>query len=103
MSPYLDHRTIGTTLHCIGRISTAEENSLGVMDYKWERFDADHYVHAYLYFRVGISRFANGDGQVFFGTKSFGQDAPTIQNATVSFDPTKKFILEQQEPEDWRN
>ena len=90
-------------LHWAHIYRTAEENSLGVMDYKWERFDADHYVHAYLYFRVGISRFANGDGQVFFGTKSFGQDAPTIQNATVSFDPTKKFILEQQEPEDWRN
>jgi DNA-directed RNA polymerase subunit RPC12/RpoP len=35
----------------------AEENGLGVKQYKWERNGDDHTVHSIVYFRVGMARF----------------------------------------------
>lgn len=36
-----------------------EENSLGRPEFKWERTGPDHYVHASMYARVGLSRYAD--------------------------------------------
>ncbi len=35
-----------------------EENALGVNEFKWERTGADHYVHASIYARIGLSKYA---------------------------------------------
>lgn len=40
----------------------AEENGLGIKQYKWERNGPDHLVHALVYFRVGMSKFGNAQG-----------------------------------------
>lgn len=92
-------------LHWAHIYRIAEENSLGVMDYKWERFDSDHWVHAHVYARVGMSKYANGDGKVFVnGTKSLPASVGhKIEQGTVSFDPTKKFIFNEQKVDDWRS
>jgi hypothetical protein len=34
-----------------------EENSMGVKEFKWERNGPDHYVHAAIYCRIGLSKF----------------------------------------------
>jgi len=36
---------------------TKEENALGIMEYKWERLGADHFVHATIYWRIGMDKF----------------------------------------------
>lgn len=41
-----------------------EENNLGQQVFKWERSGADHYVHATLYFRVGIDKYAESMAKV---------------------------------------
>lgn len=35
-----------------------EENTLGVKEFKWERSGPDHWVHASIYARIGLDRFA---------------------------------------------
>lgn len=35
-----------------------EENALGVNEFKWERTGPDHYVHASIYARIGLSKYA---------------------------------------------
>lgn len=35
-----------------------EENALGVKEFEWKRTGADHYVHASIYARIGLSKYA---------------------------------------------
>lgn len=35
-----------------------EENALGINEFKWERTGPDHYVHASIYARIGLSKFS---------------------------------------------
>jgi len=64
----------GFWLHWNAIFRVKEEDSLGVSVYKWKRSGADHFCHAYLYFRVGISKFANAEGEIF------SADRPDIDN-----------------------
>lgn len=41
-----------------------EENALGVVEKKWKRSGADHWVHATVYWRVGMDRFGMGGGEI---------------------------------------
>lgn len=41
-----------------------EENALGVREFRWERNGPDHYVHASMYCRIGLSRFAESMAKV---------------------------------------
>ena len=51
-------------LHYNNIYRTEEENSLGIMERKWHRSGPDHYVHADVYWRVGMNRFGMGEGAV---------------------------------------
>jgi hypothetical protein len=44
--------------HWMNIYRTWEENALGVKEFKWERQGADHWVHASIYARIGLSKFA---------------------------------------------
>ena len=58
----------------------AEENSLGVIVYKWLRSGADHWCHATLYWRVGMSKFASsGSGQLIGKDEEVFGLAPEIK------------------------
>lgn len=46
----------------------AKEDSLHVIKYKWMRAGRDDYVHATVYWRVGMSRFCAGEGMIFSAT-----------------------------------
>lgn len=43
--------------HWLNIYRTWEENALGVREFKWERQGPDHFVHASIYARIGLSRF----------------------------------------------
>jgi len=90
-------------LHFSHIYRVAVENSLGVLEYKWERMDDDHWVHATLYMRVGLSKFSE-DGQVFIGSPQSYISGPTIlPGDVVRINPTVNFEYEEQEFDDWRN
>ena len=57
-------------LHWSHIYRVAEEDNLGVLQYKWMRADRDDWVHATIYWRVGISRFSSGEG-IVFGANEF--------------------------------
>ncbi len=46
------------TTHWLNIYRVWEENALGVKEFKWERTGADHYVHASMYARIGLSKFS---------------------------------------------
>ena len=52
-------------LHWNNIYRVAEEDALGVERYKWLRSWDDHLAHATLYWRVGLSKFMYGKGQLF--------------------------------------
>lgn len=91
-------------LHWSHIYRTVEEDTLGVLQYVWHRSDRDDWVHATVYWRVGIDRF--GDSGFI--------DQPTVEpekksyliNAdnTVSFNPDEMFKLPDpdDEEDDWR-
>lgn len=41
-----------------------EENALGVKEFKWERQGHDHWVHASVYCRIGLSKFADAQAKI---------------------------------------
>lgn len=48
-----------------------EENALGVNEFKWERQGADHWVHATMYARIGMDRYAKSKATII-GDDMFG-------------------------------
>lgn len=62
-------------VHWLNIYRTWEENSIGVREFKWERQGADHWVHASIYARIGLDRFAQQKATVV-GGDLFG-DIPT--------------------------
>jgi hypothetical protein len=52
---------------------TVEEDSFGRPRYKWQRSDRDDWVHATVYWRCGIDRFMNTQGEIIDITSSFGE------------------------------
>lgn len=50
-----------------------EENTMGIKEFKWERTGPDHYVHASIYARVGLSRFAETMAKIVGGEDVFGR------------------------------
>ena len=41
-----------------------ENEALGTFEYRWKRSGDDHLVHALLYMRVGMDKFAQGFGTI---------------------------------------
>lgn len=66
-------------LHWNNIYRTQEENKLGVIEKKWERSGDDHWVHAYVYWRIGMNRYGVGEGAVIGDDKiTFARTSPTI-------------------------
>lgn len=51
-------------VHWLNIYRTWEENALGVKEFRWERQGADHWVHASIYARIGLSRFSGGMAKI---------------------------------------
>lgn len=64
-------------LHWKNVYRTSQENSLGQLEFKWERSGDDHFVHATNYWRIGMSRFGGGEGFIVSGKQNF-KSAPTV-------------------------
>lgn len=64
-------------LHWSHIYRTKEEDGLGVMRYKWVRSDRDDWVHATVYWRVGMDRFGTQPGS-FVGNKRIFSDPAGI-------------------------
>lgn len=71
---------------------TKEENELGVEEYKWQRSDRDDFVHATVYWRIGITKFGQR-GSIILPTPDITGPRGYILNAntTVSFNPDQMF------------
>lgn len=50
--------------HWMNIYRTWEENSLGVREFKWERQGPDHYVHASIYARIGLNKYAESKAKI---------------------------------------
>lgn len=79
-----------------------EENTLGVTERKWERSDRDDWVHATVYFRIGISRFG-GVGRIDLPSPNKEPDGVMINpNQTVDVDANKLFTFPDEIDNEWR-
>lgn len=59
-------------VHWLNIYRVWEENSLGVNEFKWERTGADHFVHATIYARIGLAKFAESMATVVGSPDMFG-------------------------------
>ena len=78
-----------------------EIDTLGVPVATWETSTGlDHFVHACVYWRTGMNRFANDGGKIFTGEITSFPTGHEIIGNSVSFKP--KFDLVKQKDNDWR-
>lgn len=94
-------------LHFTHIYRVQEENALGVMESKWERFNDDHFVHCATYWRVGMSRFGSQGAQIFMNDdRPLRKESPDIMpdREMAAIDPKKLFNFEMPEKaDDWRD
>lgn len=57
--------------HWLNIYRSWEENALGVKEFKWERQGPDHWVHATVYARIGLDRYAQAKATIV-GDDMFG-------------------------------
>lgn len=89
-------------LHFEALYAVKEENSLGVMEKRWERNGGDHLAHATLYWRVGMSRFAEQGAVMGAGSyemEGVAKGYYVDPNQTVTIDLK---TLAKSKPHDWR-
>jgi hypothetical protein len=68
-----------------------EEDTLGVKHWAWHRSDRDDWVHATVYWYIGISRFG-GKGGIYLPETEAPADSYAINpDKTVDFDPGRMF------------
>ncbi len=89
-----------------------EEDTLGVQQYRWLRSDRDDWVHATLYWYVGLTRFGES-GSIVGVTETTEPDSYILNpDQTVDMDPGQMFGKigsSEEEPwwdeekDDWRN
>jgi hypothetical protein len=80
-----------------------ELDTLGVPQFSWESSNGmDHWVHASLYWRVGMDRFKNEGGKIFVGeTTSFPVSTELKPDEIMPWKP--QFVLPKpEEQNDWR-
>lgn len=79
----------------------AKENGLGIMEYKWLRSSRDDWVHATVYWRIGINRFG-GEGAVVGNDIQPEKNSYMVNpNKTVDFDPSEMFGKTNAQEEAW--
>ena len=99
-------------LHWSHIYRVAEENTLGVIEHKWLRSDRDDWVHATLYWYVGLTRFG-GTGGIDVPIIDKQPDSYVVNpDNTVEFNPDELFGGKGTNPdepwwvddeEDWRS
>ena len=77
-----------------------EVDGLGVNQYVWLRNDRDDWVHATVYFRVGLSRFAQSGSIVSSESEPQPNSYMVNPDQTASFNPDEMFRLKNM-TEDW--
>lgn len=93
-------------VHWNNVIRTVEETDRGFIRKTWKRTGPDHLVHATVYWRVGMSRFAgSGSGKVFGNEKSEFTNAPIVLpgNRVIGKNPNPTGAYFKRSAEDWRN
>lgn len=90
-----------------------EDDTLGVPRYVWMRSDRDDWVHATVYWRIGIDRFGGKGGIVGIDNTPESDSYITNPDQTVDFDPHRMFGAKDALPNepwwanegegDWRN
>lgn len=97
-------------LHWSHIYRVSEENVLGVTEHVWQRSDRDDWVHATVYWRVGIDRFG-GQGGISLPDIQPDPNGYIIDpNQTVSFSPDEMFRRNvdrsldaiEEDDDDWR-
>lgn len=58
-------------VHWMNIYRSWEENALGVKEFKWERQGPDHWVHASMYARIGLSKYLESKAKII-GTDPIG-------------------------------
>lgn len=95
-------------LHWSHIYRTWKEDTLGVPRYTWMRDGRDDWVHATVYWRIGISRFGEGGSIVGVREKPEPNSYMVNANQTASFDPKELFKLgegitdESEDEGEWR-
>jgi hypothetical protein len=91
-------------LHWSHIYRTVEESNVGTPEYVWVRNGRDDWVHAHVYARVGIDRFAES-GSVSGSMPELKPNTYEVNpNMTVDVDIVKMFHdkVDEEEMEDWR-
>jgi len=90
-------------LHWSHIYRTVEEDTLGVKQYVWHRSDRDDWVHATVYWRVGVDRFG-GTGFIHNPSPEPEKNSYIVNpDQTVAFNPDEMFRQqEEMEDEEWR-
>lgn len=57
-----------------------EENALGVREFKWERQGPDHWVHATIYARIGLDKYAESKATILGSSMFDGIENPRFNN-----------------------
>lgn len=86
-------------LHWSHIYRVSEEDSLGVVRTKWERSDADHWVHATVYWRVGMDKFGEGEAHFTGESPQFQPGKEVIGDMIQGHNPLK---TNSYEDNDWR-
>ncbi len=91
-------------LHWNNIYRVKEEDALGVMRYKWERSDRDDWVHATIYWRVGMDRFGQlAQGAVIGAEEWKPLESPEIKPDQTMVAPDPRKIFRFKNPaDDWR-
>lgn len=92
-------------LHWSHIYRTVEESNVGTPQYVWVRTDRDDWVHAHIYYRVGLDRFGES-GSIVGNIPQMEANTYEINpDYTVRADMVKVFQrkLEEEEETDWRN
>lgn len=85
-----------------------EEDSLGVPRYTWLRDGRDDWVHATIYWRIGVDRFGTGGAIVGAGITPEPNSYMVNADQTVTFNPEEMFKLgvvltaEEEDDDEWR-
>lgn len=85
-----------------------ELDELGVPNYVWLRDGRDDWVHATVYFRVGLDRFGQTGSIQLPGSEPEPNSYMVNPDQTVSFDPEEMFkrggelITEEEDNDEWR-
>ncbi len=78
-----------------------EEDSIGVPRYIWMRADRDDWVHATVYYRIGVSRFGGQGSIVGADTTPEPNSYEMNPDQSVTFDPDVMFGKQKSDEEPW--